>query len=140
MNRVRLAVCEGVSVFNTGAGSKALLLQSLGFNELGAHCWNHLKKEDQNKEKNVKRKSSNKFRAQGTAIRMKRKAKQGKKSEQCYEAGAFGLGMEQDIGSNLKRKSRKRKMSVVESEDLPQVETDPCIIFVNDEQVLLTIA
>lgn len=117
LHKVELAVCETVGIFNTGAGCKADLLESVGitpeYNMIHA-----FEIEDKNRIAHAAIKSD-------VATRLRRRKKRGERKNKLdkvsktttYFPGAFGLTSEPEIVLDVpakKRKTiRKRKINAV---------------------------
>lgn len=100
--RIVTAVCETIGTFNTGAASKAVLMESCGVRP-GSSMLKALRKEDKARIQSAAYKVSKKYRERRQALRSKKKAKADKQS---YSSGSFGLSAKPEIKP---KKSRKRK-------------------------------
>ena len=102
--RVEIAVCQAVSVSNTGAASKGVLMKILGLKDLGSYTLRSFHKEDQSRIKNMNRKSSADYKLRRKQLRSEKKMKaKRKRSEKSYKAGDFGI----EINPESKRKKQK---------------------------------
>lgn len=101
--RVVIAVCETVGVFNTGAASKAVLMQQCGVSP-GRNMLKALRQEDQERVNAAARKVSSKYRQQRQSLRSKRKSRADKVS---YQPGAFGISAKPEIKSKSSKTTRK---------------------------------
>jgi hypothetical protein len=85
--RVRIAVCETVAVFNTGAASKAVIMNLCG-DTPGVHTMRALRKQDDTRLKTAAKKVSMTYREKRQKLRAQRKSKGDK---MAYQPGGFGL-------------------------------------------------
>ncbi|CAB3990356.1 Hypothetical predicted protein [Paramuricea clavata] len=99
--RVRIAACETIAAFNTGAASKAVALDLCGVTP-GVHTMKALKRQDDVRLKNAAKKVSEKYRKKRQKLRSAKKDKADKKS---YQPGGFGLSAKPI--ENPKSKKRK---------------------------------
>ena len=99
--RVQIAVCETVSVFNTGSASKAKIMGLCGVSP-GANMLKALRKEDEVRVKSAAQKISQKYVKQRKLLRAKKKAK----GDNSYSFGAFGLSSMPEISLKKERKSK----------------------------------
>ena len=74
VRRVQIAVCETVTVFNTGAANKAVIMDLSGVNP-GASMLKALREQDKKRIKSAGQKVSLKYRKQRKNLRAKRKSK-----------------------------------------------------------------
>ena len=102
VRKVRIAVCETVAVFNTGAANKAEVLGMCGV-AAGQNMMKALRKEDQNRIRNAEKKISEKYRRQRQKLRSKKKSK----GELSYSSGAFGLSAKPETVKGQKKKLGK---------------------------------
>ena len=99
--RVRIAACETIAVFNTGAASKAVVMNLCGVTP-GVQTMRALRKQDRVRRQTAAKKVSLKYREKRQKLRSLRKSK-GDKS--AYQPGAFGLSSKPiDTGVSKKRK------------------------------------
>ena len=107
--RVVIAVCETVGVFNTGAASKATLMQSCGVAP-GKNMLQALRKEDHERIVFAAHKVSTRYRKQRQELRSKKKSKADKLS---YQAGTFGISSKPESkGKDQKKKTKTKTKSV----------------------------
>ena len=134
--RVTLAVCETVSVANTGAASKARMLLNMGITP-GENTMRAFRKEDSNRVENAARKISKRYRTMRKTRRMQTKAK---KTDKAYKAGSFGLGNVLETAVNepnkKKRKRESTQTSATASSELPSTSYEIEVVFVPDEDVV----
>lgn len=104
VRRVRIAVCETVTVFNTGAANKAVIMDLSGVNP-GASMLKALREQDKKRIKSAGQKVSLKYRKQRKNLRAKRKSK----GEESYSSGAFGLDSKPETTVKQGRKVKSRK-------------------------------
>ena len=132
--KLLLAVSQTIAYFNTGAGSKASLLKSVGVNP-GINTIISLRKSDKERVKHAAKNITEKARL----IRRKKRAKSKTETEKKdYFAGSFGLGKEAETLVNLK----KRKASVPKTTkklNVKKQRTDEAVPlkFVNDLDVIM---
>ena len=116
--RVRIAACETITVFNTGAASKAVVMNLCRVTP-GVQTMRALRKQDRVRIQTAAKKVSLKYREKRQKLRSLRKSK-GDKS--AYQPGAFGLSSKPiDTGVSKKRKNRqrdKKTMNKVQKLDL----------------------
>ena len=86
--RVRIAVCETVAVFNTGSGSKAVVMKLCGISRPGIQTMRALRAQDQDRIKAAAKKVSLKYRERRKKLRAQRNAKE---DQNAYRPGGFGL-------------------------------------------------
>ena len=113
--KVTIAVCETVCVFNTGAASKAIILEECGVKQPGKNMLRALKKEDTLRLKLAAQKTSRKYRMKRRILRAQKKKK---KDKQSYKSGSFGLSEKPEKVKGTKRKadsSKKLKESKTKS-------------------------
>ena len=104
--RVRIAACETIAVFNTGAASKAVVMNLCGVTP-GVQTMRALRKQDRVRRQTAAKKVSLKYREKRQKLRSLRKSK-GDKS--AYQPGAFGLSSKPiDTGVSKKRKRTGKK-------------------------------
>ena len=107
--RVVIAVCETVGVFNTGAASKATLMQSCGVTP-GRNMLKALRKVDHERIVFAGHKVSTRYRKQRQELRSKKKSKADKLS---YQAGAFGISSKPESkGKDQEKKTKTKTKSV----------------------------
>ena len=100
--RVRIAACETVTLFNTGTGSKAVVMELCGLAP-GLNTMRALRLQDSKRIKNAAKKVGLKYREQRRKLRAQRKSKADKTA---YQPGGFSLSTEPDIPT---KPSKKRK-------------------------------
>ena len=104
-----IAVCETVGVFNTGAASKATLMQSCGVTP-GRNTLKALRKVDHERIVFAGHKVSTRYRKQRQELRSKKKSKADKLS---YQAGAFGISSKPESkGKDQEKKTKTKTRSV----------------------------
>ena len=103
-HKLALAVCETVTHFNTGSGSKAVLLKSAGAVP-STSMLSALRQADALRVQKAARKVSVKCRLQRRKLRAKKKSKG--KEKITYMAGSFGLGATPEDISILKTKRKQ---------------------------------
>ena len=101
--RVRIAACETIAAFNTGAASKAVVLDLCGVTP-GAQTMSALRKQDDVRMKNAAKKISEKYRKKRQKLRSEKKDKSDKKS---YQPGGFGLSAKPINDTETKKKKKK---------------------------------
>lgn len=116
--RVRIAVCQTVAHFNTGAGSYAMNLELCGVTP-GSHTMRALKKQDEVRLRNAAKKVSDKYKES----RKKRRAQKKQKADRnAYEAGGFDLNVLPVENATTKRRKRTPKKSKDgENTEQPQI-------------------
>ena len=107
--RVVIAVCETVGVFNTGAASRAAIMESCGISP-GRNMLKALRKEDQDRIASAAHKVSSKYRKRRQIIRSKRKSKADKLA---YQSGAFGTSSKPEAAEKKKKKPLRKKAATV---------------------------
>ena len=116
VRKVRIAVCETIAVFNTGAANKAVIMDLCGVDP-GQNMLKALREQDSRRIKSAGQKVSSKYRQQRKRLRAQRKSK-GKDS---YSSGAFDLSSKPEITN---KKGRKAK-SIENSDVLPSTSKGP---------------
>ena len=109
VRKVQIAVCETVAVFNTGAASKAVIMDLSGVNP-GQSMLKALRDQDKRRIVTAGRKVSVKYRTQRKILRAKRKSK----GEVSYSSGAFGLDSKPEISVKQGIKNIKSKKHIQE--------------------------
>ena len=112
--RVRIAVCETIGLFNTGAGSLAEVMGMCGITP-GANTMKALRQQDKKRINSAAKKVSAKYRDQRRKQRAQRKAKA---DQNAYQAGAFSLSSKPDDINTQKKRKRSQKKPVKQS-DVP---------------------
>lgn len=98
-----------MGVFNTGAASKATLMQSCGVTP-GRNMLKDLRKEDHERIVFAGHKVSTRYRKQRQELRSKKKSKADKLS---YQAGAFGISSKPESkGKDQEKKTKTKTKSV----------------------------
>ena len=105
--RVRIAAAQTIAAFNTGAASQAVALDLCGVSP-GMNTKKALRKQDEQRLLTAAKKVSEKYRKQRQKLRSQKKDKADKKS---YQPGGFGLNVQPDSLTNLKKKAPKHKIS-----------------------------
>ena len=108
--RITLAVSEAICVFNSGAGSKASMMNSCGIREVGRNSFDAMQWEDNRRLKSASRKVSGKYKMK----RWKRStsyAKQKEETEKHYKAGGFDHTGNKVTAKANEKKVSKRKVS-----------------------------
>lgn len=127
--RVVIAVCETISISNTGAASKATVAEILGV-EVGENMLRALRNEDITRLKNAARKISIKYRNRRKILKFARNKKKAKVVS--YKAGSFGTGVTPDVAAAVIKKKkivkRKKKEIVKKTRKAPKFVT-----FVNED-------
>ena len=102
-----LAACETIAAFNTGAASKAVVLDLCGVSP-GAQTMSALSKQDDVRIKNAAKKVSEKYRKKRQKLRSEKKDTADKKSNQH---GGFGLSAKpvNDTATKKKKAAPKKK-------------------------------
>jgi len=114
--RVVIAVCETVGVFNTGAASKATLMNSCGVSP-GRNMLKAPRREDHERIVFAAHKVSLRYRKRRQEIRSKKKSKADKLA---YQAGAFGTSSKPEAHIIKKKKKPCRKIAKASAvSDLP---------------------
>ena len=108
VQRVRIAVCETVTVFNTGAANKAVIMNLSGVNP-GASMLKTLREQDKKRIKSAGQKVSLNYRKQRKNWHAKRKSK----GEESYSSGAFGLDSKPEKTVKLGKKVKSRRNTQV---------------------------
>ena len=109
VRKVQIAVCETVAVFNTGAASKAVIMDLSGVNP-GQSMLKALRDQDKRRIVTAGRKVSVKYRTQRKILRAKQKSK----GEVSYSSGAFGLDSKPEISVKQGIKNIKSKKHIQE--------------------------
>ena len=104
VRRVRIAVCETIAVFNTGAASKAVMMDSCGVTP-GSNMMISLRQQNKSRIRSSAQKISSRYRKQRQSLRSKRKSKG---DEKAYEAGFFGLSGKPEFSLAKKKRGLKR--------------------------------
>ena len=104
VRRVRIAVCETVTVFNTGAANKAVIMDLCGVNP-GQNMLKALRDQDKRRIKSAGQKVSLKYMKQRKILHAKWKSK----GEASYSSGAFGLDSKPEISLMKGKKAKSRK-------------------------------
>ena len=112
--RVRIAVCETIGVFNTGAGSVAEVMDMCGITP-GANTMKALREQDNQRIKAAAKKVSAKYRERRRQPRAQRKAKA---DQNAYQAGAFSLSSKPDDPKTQKKRKRSQRKPVKKA-DVP---------------------
>ena len=113
--RVRIAVCETIAAFNTGAASKAVVMNLCGVTP-GVHTMKALRKQDATRIKNAAKKVTLKYRERRQKLRAQRKSKGDKTA---YQAGGFDLSAKPvDTG---KKKRKRAPKEIEDDEDIPLI-------------------
>ena len=86
--RVRIAVCQTVGVFNTGAASKGTIMQQSGIKVLGINMMRGLRIQDRSRLQSAAQKVKLRYAIQRRNIKIK-KAKNKKASKDSYVSGGF---------------------------------------------------
>ena len=81
-------MCETVAVFNTGSGSKAVVMKLCGISRSGIQTMRALRAQDQDRIKAAAKKVSLKYRERRKKLRAQRNAKG---DQNAYRPGGFGL-------------------------------------------------
>ena len=125
--RVRIAACETIAVFNTGAGSKAVTMELCHVTP-GVNTMKAFRKQDQSRVKSASQKISSKYRKQRQNLRAKKK---GKGDDTAYQSGGFSLSSHPDKCVAKKRKGRGKSTKRQNSEKtvVEQVE----VVFIQPE-------
>ena len=125
--RVRIAACETIAVFNTGAGSKAVTME-LRHVTPRVNTMKAFTKQDQSRVKSASQKISSKYRKQRQNLRAKKK---GKGDDTTYHSGGFSLSSHPDKCVAKKRKERGKSTKGQNSERtvVEQVE----VVFIQPE-------
>ena len=118
--RVRIAVCETIGFFNTGAGSLAEIMGMCGITP-GANTMKAFRQQDEKRIKSAAKKVSVKYRDQRRKRRAQRKAKA---DQNAYQAGAFGLSSKPDDIKQQKKRKRSQKKQVKQA-DIPITFVEP---------------
>ena len=116
--RVRIAVCQTVASFNTGAGSCALNLDLCGVTP-GSYTMRALDKQDKMRLRNAAKKVSDNYKKS----RRKRRAQKKEKADKtAYQAGAFDLNVMpvEDVTSKKKKRAPKKPKKRQNTEE-PQI-------------------
>ena len=143
--KVKIGVCETVCVANTGAASKAVIMEKAGI-DIGSNMLKGLRYEDKMRIKNAACKISLRYRKRRKQLKFNKVKSKAKKVS--YKAGSFGLTSRPDEGRVKKgnksviapkpnqktrkevllKKCRKRKLFEVEQENV-------LIKFVSDDDI-----
>ena len=107
--RVRIAVCETIAMFNTGAASKAVIMDLCGVTP-GAHTMKALRKQDDTRLKTAARQVSAKYRERRQKLRSQRKTKGDKNA---YQPGGFDV-QAKPVDAKRKRAPKKKKKDNLE--------------------------
>ena len=102
---MRIAACETIAAFNTGAASKAVALDLCGVTPV-AQTMKALKKQNYVRIKNAAKKVSEKYRKKRQKLRSEKKDKADKKS---YQPGGFALSAKPVQNTKPKRKRAPKK-------------------------------
>ena len=144
---VETAVCETICHFNSGVGTKAIVVKELGCDP-GENMISGLKKIDEERVKNATSKISEKYRRE----RRKRRAEKKSNDEvehkyPNYKAGAFGLFATPDIGFEVLEthtidgnglKAKKPKKNEAERKHQRPGVAHACdIVFVDESRVIV---
>ena len=125
--KVEIAVCETISVFNSGAANKGVVLKRIGIDP-GDNMLLSLKKQDDQRVKKAEKKISLSYRQRRRMKRAEKKSK-GEKEQVIYKSGAFGLSSKPDVsfeivesraeplGDETKAKKRKRVSNTKDRDD-----------------------
>ena len=104
--RVEIAVCEAVTVSNTGAASKGVLTKILGLKDLGSYTLKSFEKQDQSWLNNMSRKSSEDFKLKQKQLRLeKMKAKR----KRCEKSESFGIEITPETKSKKHMNGQTKK-------------------------------
>ena len=109
VRRVRIAVCETVAVFNTGAGSKAAVMKLCGITSPGAQTIKAFREQDRVRVKAAAKKISVKYRERRRKLRAQRKEKG---DQNAYQPGGFGLSSKPLVEVNKKREKEQQRTQV----------------------------
>lgn len=104
VRKVRIAVCETVTVFNTGAANKAVIMDLSGVNP-GQSMLKAMRQQDSRRIKSAAQKVSSKYRKQRKELRAKRKSK----GEESYSSGAFGRDSKPETAVKQGKKLKSKK-------------------------------
>ena len=99
--KVTIAVCETIALFNTGAASKAIVMDIFGITP-GSNTMKALRLQDQSRIKAASKKVSDKYQKQRQKLRAQKKSKGDKTA---YQAGGFSLSSQPD--EPVKKKGKK---------------------------------
>lgn len=102
--RVRIAASETVAVFNTGAASKAVLMEMCGVTP-GVNMLRALRQQDKTRTYTSAKKVSEKYRKQRQKLHSQRKSKG---DQNAYQSGGFSLSAQPDACQNKNNKKRTR--------------------------------
>ena len=102
---VTIAVCETIALFNTGAASKAKVMDIFGITP-GTNTMKALRLQDQSRIKAASKKVSEKYQRQRQKLRAQKKSKSDKTA---YQAGGFSLSSQPDDPVKKKRKKTNPK-------------------------------
>ena len=105
VRRVRIAVCETVAVFNTGAGSKAAVMKLCGITSPGAQTMKAFREQDRVHVKAAAKKISVKYRERRRKLRAQRKEKG---DQNAYQPGGFGLSSKPLVEVNKKKRESNK--------------------------------
>ena len=130
--RVKLAVSESVSAFNTGAGAKCNLLETVGVTP-GPNMISAFRKEDHIRILNAENKVSLETRMGRRKRRAERKSTTD--SHVTYFPGAFGLSNEPEIDFGVSAANKKKRK--VAKLTKPRKENGVRVQFIDDKDVLL---
>ena len=125
--RVRIAACETIAVFNTGAGSKAVTME-LCHVAPGVNTMKAFRKQDQSRVKSASQKISSKYRKQRQNLRAKKK---GKRDDTAYQSGGFSLSSHPDKCVAKKRKGRGKSTKGQNNEKTVVEQVD--VVFIQPE-------
>ena len=103
--KVTIAVCETIALFNTGAASKAMVMDIFGITP-GTNTMKALRLQDQSRIKAASKKVSEKYQKQRQKLRAQKKSKGDKTA---YQAGGFSLSSQPDDPVTKKRKKTNPK-------------------------------
>eukprot|EP00795_Rhopilema_esculentum_P017295 gene17295-8873_t len=103
--RIESAVSEAVCCFNTGAGSRALMLKEAGIEDIGEESLKSLQKEDHIRQISAAQKVTSKYKS--WRISRKRTKTNMKRSEkEHYEPGAFDSRGEKPISTKRRKRNQ----------------------------------
>ena len=141
--RVTIAVCEAISVFNTGSAAKAVLMENIGLS-VGENVYRALRKEDNQRILSAAQKISKKYRLRRKEIKFGKKRMAKLSSKVAYKAGSFGTDVLPEHAIVKVKQSKKRKMrkevgkKVKTTADFVNESSDQLkITFVPDEEIAL---
>jgi hypothetical protein len=105
--KVRIAACETVAVFNTGAASKAVMMTLCGITP-GQNSMRALRLQDRVRIQSAAKKMTLKYKNQRRRLRALQKSKGDKNA---YQPGGFSLSSQPDIKQNKKKRKRTAEKS-----------------------------